>query len=97
MVFKLYPLLLPRRRAHRECGWRAESDGRHHPVVRELRGSDYRQVCGLGPQAIGALGVQQGEVVPALSVVLGWQVEGAGVGGSCGVECEALDELVQYL
>jgi len=29
-------------------------------------------------------------VVPALSVVLGWKVEGAGVGGSGGVECKAL-------
>jgi hypothetical protein len=29
-------------------------------------------------------------VVPALSVVLGWQVEGSGVGGSGGVECKAL-------
>jgi hypothetical protein len=29
-------------------------------------------------------------VVPAVSVVLGWEVEGVGVGGSGGVECEAL-------
>ena len=91
MVFQLYPLLLPRRRAHGKRGRRAKSDGRHHLVVRELCGLDYRQVCGFGTQAVGALGVQQGEVVPALSVVLGWQVEGVGVGGSCGVECEALD------
>lgn len=35
--------------------------------------------------------MQQGEVVPAVSAVLGWQVEGFGVGGSRGVECEALD------
>jgi hypothetical protein len=30
-------------------------------------------------------------VVPAVSVVLGWQVEGVGISGSCGVECKALD------
>jgi hypothetical protein len=36
-------------------------------------------------------------VVPALSVVLGWQVEGVGVGGSCGVECEALDLECVYI
>jgi hypothetical protein len=29
-------------------------------------------------------------VVPALSIVLGWEVEGVGVGGSGGVECETL-------
>jgi hypothetical protein len=58
MVFQLYPLLLPRRRAHSECCRRAESDGRHNPVVRELCGVNYRQVRGFGTQALGALGVQ---------------------------------------
>jgi hypothetical protein len=90
VVFQLYSLLLPRRRANGECGRRAEGYGRHHLVIRELGGSDDWQVCGSRPQALGAFGLQQGEVVPAVSVVLGWQGEGAGVGGSRGVECEAL-------
>jgi hypothetical protein len=90
VVLQLHPLLLPGRRAHGECRRRAQSHGRHHPVIRELGGLDDRQVCGFGPQALGAFGLQSGEVVPAVSVVLGWEGESAGVGGSGGVECEAL-------
>ena len=90
MVFQLYPLLLPGRRAYGECGRRAQSHRRHHLVIRELGWFDDRQVCRSRPQALGAFGLQQGEVVPAVSVVLGRQGEGAGVGGSRGVECEAL-------
>ena len=36
-------------------------------------------------------------MVSAVSVVLGWEGEGAGVGGSGGMECEALGSVYRFV
>ena len=94
VVLELHPLLLPRRPAHGQRGGRAARDGRHHPVVRELAGPDSRLVHRPRSQAVGALGVQQAEVVPVEPAVLGRAGEAARVLGSGGVECEVVDSQV---